>query len=117
MYATGKIDYVESPTNNIQKTKEFFEQLFGWKFTDFGPDYTAYNDGRMRGGFYKAERVAAARSGSVLVVFYTPTLEDSKKKVIRLKGKIVKDIFSFPGGRRFHFLEPGGSEYAIWSDR
>lgn len=33
-----------------------------------------------------------------------------------LGGNIVKPIFAFPGGRRFHFTDPSGNEYAVWSD-
>ncbi len=117
MANTNKIDYIESPTTDIQKTKSFFKQLFGWTFQDFGPDYTAYDDGYMKGGFYKSETVASIGTGSVLVVFYSTELETYKEKIIHLGGNITKDIFSFPGGRRFHFTEPGGSEFAIWSDK
>ena len=116
MDASNKIDYIETPTKDIQKTKAFFEQLFGWKFQDFGPDYIAYNDGRMAGGFYKSEVVASVASGSTLTVFYVKNLEDYEKKVVVLGGTIVKEIFSFPGGRRFHFTDPGSSEFAIWSE-
>jgi len=116
MDASNKIDWIETPTKDIQKTKTFFEQLFGWKFQDFGPDYTAFNDGRLGGGFYKSDIVASVASGSTLTVFYTKKLEELEKKVAELGGTIVKKIFSFPGGRRFHFSDPGGSEYAIWSE-
>ncbi|HXV28202.1 MAG TPA: VOC family protein [bacterium] len=117
MDTSGKIDYIEIRTKDLQKTKTFFQQLFGWKFQDYGPDYTAFDDGRMKGGFYPARSVASVAAGSTLVVFYTPSLEDYEKKVVNLGGKIVKAIFSFPGGRRFHFTDPGGSEFALWSDK
>jgi len=117
MDAENKIDYIESPTKDIQKTKKFFEELFGWTFQDFGSDYTSYYDGRIRGGFYKAETTTSMKAGSVLVVFYTPTLEVIQEKVTQLGGAIVKDIFSFPGGRRFHFTDPGTGEFAVWSDK
>ena len=86
------------------------------KFQDFGLDYISFNDGRMAGGFYKSETVASVASGSVLTVFYTKRLEEYEKKIAELGGAIVKNIFSFPGGRRFHFTDPGGSEFAIWSE-
>jgi predicted enzyme related to lactoylglutathione lyase len=38
-------------------------------------------------------------------------------KVAASGGTIVKEIFSFPGGRRFHFTDPSGNELAIWSDK
>lgn len=113
---TNQIDYIETPTRDIQATKTFFQQLFGWQFQDFGPDYIAFNDGRMAGGFYESEVVASVAGGSALTVFYAKDLEAYCAKVKELGGCIVKDIFSFPGGRRFHFTDPGGSEFAIWSE-
>ena len=117
MDASNKIDYIEIQTKDLKASKAFFEKLFGWEFTDFGPEYSSFDDGRMRGGFYPSKSVASAASGSTLVVFYTPTLEKLEKKVVELDGKIIKEIFFFPGGRRFHFTDPGGGEFAIWSDQ
>jgi predicted enzyme related to lactoylglutathione lyase len=117
MDATNKIDYIELPTLNPEATKAFFTQLLGWKFEDYGPEYTSFADGRIAGGFYRADRPARVENGSVLVVLYHPRLEEVRQRVLDLGGLIGKDIFSFPGGRRFHFTEPGGSELAIWSDK
>lgn len=116
MDASNKIDYIETPSKDISATKVFFEKLFGWTFQDFGPDYIAFNDGRMAGGFYKSEKVASTAAGSTLTVFYTKELEALEQKVKELGGSVVKAIYSFPGGRRFHFTDPGGSEFAIWSE-
>lgn len=116
MDASNKIDYIETPSKDIPATKVFFEKLFGWTFQDFGPDYIAFNDGRMAGGFYKSEKVASTAAGSTLTVFYTKELEALEQKVKELGGSVVKAIYSFPGGRRFHFTDPGGSEFAIWSE-
>lgn len=117
MDATNQIDYVELPTLNPEATKAFFGQLLGWKFEDYGPDYTSFSDGRIGGGFYRAGRPARVENGSALVVLYHPRLEEVRQRVLDLGGLIVKEIFSFPGGRRFHFTEPGGSELAAWSDK
>jgi predicted enzyme related to lactoylglutathione lyase len=110
----GKIDYVEFQGKDIDGTKKFFEELFGWKFTDYGPDYTSFEDGRIAGGFAKSDKRSTIASGGVLIVFYHPRLEEVRQRVIDLGGKITKDIFSFPGGRRFHFTEPSGNECAVW---
>ncbi|MEY2480720.1 MAG: uncharacterized protein QOI04_1647 [Verrucomicrobiota bacterium] len=111
------IDYIEMPSRDLGGTKKFFGALFDWKFQDYGPDYAAFDDGRMAGGFFKSERTATTAEGAPLVVLHQTDLEESRKKVIELGGKITKEIFEFPGGRRFHFLEPGGGEFAIWSDK
>lgn len=111
------IDYVELPSSNLQQTKEFFTELFGWKFVDWGDDYCSFNDGRLDGGFYKSNATSTTKNGSVLLVFYSEELEHAVGRVENAGGKIVKPIFSFPGGRRFHFTDPNGNEFAIWSDK
>src|SRR5574341_1712102 len=108
----ARIDYVEMAATSIEKTKRFYQDVFGWKFTDYGPDYTSFEDGRLTGGFYKAE---SARAGSILVVMFAVDLAAAEKRVRAAGGKIVKPIFSFPGGRRFHFADPSGNELAVWS--
>lgn len=110
------IDYIEAPSRNLEEMKRFFSALFGWSFVDYGPDYASFDDGRMTGGFFKSEKTADVDSGAPLVVFYHGQLEKMQKKVVDLEGKITRGIFEFPGGRRFHFLEPGGGEFAIWSE-
>ena len=110
------MDYIEFPVKDIEATKTFFNELFGWEFTDYGPDYISFNDGRTDGGFYKADTVAKVETGSVLVVVYAEELEPLLEKVKQLSGHINKDIYDFPGGRRFHFLDPNGNEYAVWSE-
>lgn len=116
MPAHEKIDYVEFPSCNLAETKAFFERAFGWEFEDFGPEYTAFSKQGLDGGFFQSEQHAATENGSALIVFYSQTLEDTLQKVKDAGGNIVKPIFSFPGGRRFHFTEPSGNEFAVWSD-
>ena len=91
--------------------------MLGWAFTDYGPDYTAFQDGRIAGGFLRSEKASLTSSGASLPVIYTETLEQTKVDAVRLGAKITRDIFSFPGGRRFQFTEPGRSEFAVWSDQ
>ncbi|MDQ6623698.1 MAG: VOC family protein [Verrucomicrobiota bacterium] len=116
MSTANQIDYIEFQAADLAATRKFFEQLLGWKFTDYGPDYTSFNDGRISGGFARAQKHSTLESGGVLVVFYHPELEKIHDRVRELGGKITADIFSFPGGRRFHFTEPSGNECAIWSE-
>jgi uncharacterized protein len=108
----NRIDYVELPAKDIAATKLFYETVFGWKFEDYGPDYTSFHDGRLGGGFEK--RDTAARG--LLLVIYSTELAGMQKKIENAGGKIVKATFSFPGGRRFHFVDPTGNELAVWSD-
>ena len=110
-----KINYVELPAQNIPATKHFFESAFNWTFQDYGPEYTAFTDQGLAGGFYQSDLVSTTQSGSALIVFLSTDLEASQEKVTAAGGKIVKAIFSFPGGRRFHFIEPSGNEFAVWS--
>tara|TARA_R110002072_G_scaffold146119_1_gene292962 strand:- start:325 stop:675 length:351 start_codon:yes stop_codon:yes gene_type:complete len=111
-----KINYVELPAQNIAATKAFFTKAFGWSFQDYGPEYCAIQDAGLDGGFYHADLKASQAEGSALVVLYSDHLEDSLKAVQEAGGTIIKDIFSFPGGRRFHFTEPSGNEFAIWGE-
>jgi uncharacterized protein len=104
------IDYIEFGATDIAATKRFYTACFGWKFTDYGPDYTAFEDGRLSGGFTKEAKTGSAP----LVVLYASELERARAAVLAEHGRIVRDIFSFPGGRRFHFLDPNGNELAVW---
>lgn len=110
-----KLNYVEFPATNIPATKLFFEKAFGWSFEDFGPDYTAFTDQGIDGGFYKSDLTATAANGSALLVLLSNNLELSQANVELAGGKVTKPIFSFPGGRRFEFTEPSGNELAVWS--
>ncbi len=111
-----KINYVELPASNLLETKEFFNHAFGWSFQDFGPEYSAFSSQGLDGGFYKADLASLTSNGAALIVFYSNDLEVTLEKIEKAKGIIVKPIFSFPGGRRFHFKEPSGNEFAVWSD-
>lgn len=111
-----KINYVEYPSRDLASTKRFFREAFGWTFEDYGPDYAAFSDQGLDGGFFSSELAARTDQGSALVVFYSDRLEDTLAKVQAAGGEVVKPIFAFPGGRRFHFTEPGGNEFAVWSE-
>ncbi len=111
-----KINYVEFPAKDIEAVKSFFVAAFGWSFTDYGPEYTSFSNEGLDGGFYRADLAASTANGSALVVFYSKELEKTQAKIEDAGGSIVKPIFSFPGGRRFHFADPNGNEYAVWSE-
>lgn len=111
-----KINYVEFPSRDIQKTRDFFKSVFAWSFTDYGPDYIAFSNEGLNGGFFKTDKHCTTDNGSALIVFYSRDLEATQSKIEKADGTIVKPIFKFPGGRRFHFADPNGNEYAVWSD-
>ena len=113
MRAENRIDYVEIPVTDLPKAREFFTALFGWSFQDWGEDYMSFNDGRMDGGFRRSEEVAPTTG--VLVVFFSTDLDRDFERVQELGAVISQSIFPFPGGRRFHFVDPTGTEYAIWA--
>lgn len=112
-----KINYVEFPAKDIEATKEFFTSAFGWSFVDYGAEYTAFSNEGLDGGFYKAELNSSTKNGAALIVFYSNNLNATQEKVEKSKGVIIKKIFSFPGGQRFHFTDPNGNEFAVWSDK
>lgn len=115
MNVENQINYVEIPATDLKKARDFFEAMFGWEFTEWGPDYLSFNDGRLDGGLRGSDIPAPAHG--VLLVFYSDDLERDLERVQQLGASISEDIFSFPGGRRFHFVDPVGNEFAIWSEK
>lgn len=111
-----KINYVEFPAKNIGAAKTFFAAVFGWSFVDYGPEYAAFSDVGIDGGFFQSDLSASTEKGSALIVFYSNNLEQTQSKIESAGGSILKPIFSFPGGYRFHFADPNNNEYAVWSD-
>lgn len=116
MTKNNKINYIEIPAKNIGATKAFFSEVFGWSFVDYGPDYCSFAAQGVDGGFFKSDLVVSTKNGSPLIVLYSNSLEKTQEKISKANGKIIKDIFSFPGGRRFHFSDPNGNEFAVWSE-
>lgn len=106
------VDYVEFVVPDLGKARTFYGDVFGWTFEDYGPEYLAFDDGRLAGGF----RPGTPVQGSTLVILYTKTLEAMRDAVVAGGGTITEDIFSFPGGRRFQFRDPCGNDLAIWTD-
>ncbi len=111
-----KINYIELPAKDFDAAKKFFSTVFGWTFTDYGPEYLAFSNAGLEGGFFKSNLNSSTINGSTLIIFYSEELENTKSKIEKAGGKIIKPIFSFPGGKRFHFTDPNGNEFAVWSD-
>ena len=115
MTQNNKINYIEIPAQNIVATKAFFSDVFGWSFVDYGPEYCSFTAQGVDGGFFKSDLVVSTKNGSPLIVLYSNDLEATQNKIEQAGGKIIKPTFSFPGGRRFHFNDPNGNEFALWS--
>lgn len=111
--SNNRIDYVEFVVADISRSTAFYGDAFGWTFTHYGPSYTAFSDGRLEGGFTTE---GAVRPGGPLVILFADDLEDTLRRVESTGGKIVRPIFDFPGGRRFHFEDPDGYELAVWAE-
>ena len=107
------ISYVEFKAKDLEKIKIFYTSSFDWTFKDYGPAYPAFSESGLRGGFEKTENDIV---NGALIVLYHKNLNVIKNKIIDSGGEISKDIFSFPGGRRFHFVDPSKNELAVWSD-
>lgn len=112
-----KVNYIEFPAKDITATKCFFTQVFGWSFQDFGPDYTAFSNQGIDGGFFKSRLSSSTDNGAALVVFYSSDIISTLDKIKNAGGIITRDTYNFPGGRRFHFTEPSGNEFSVWSDK
>jgi len=117
MSEENRIDYLEIPARDLPKAKAFFTELFGWQFEDYGPEYCSFSDGNIGGGFFRSDLHSSTSGGACLIVIYNADLEKAVSKVTELGGTVTKEIYSFPGGQRFHFTDPNDNEYAIWSDK
>ncbi|MCR9937619.1 VOC family protein [Vibrio antiquarius] len=116
MHQHEKLNYVEFGSTNINATKQFFERTFDWTFIDYGPEYSAFSGQGLDGGFFKSEFANQTANGGALLVFYSSDIQATQIKVEQHGGKIIRPIFEFPGGCRFHFTEPSGNEFAVWSE-
>ncbi|MDO5605852.1 MAG: VOC family protein [Paracoccus sp. (in: a-proteobacteria)] len=105
-----KIDYIELTSPDMPATKDFFAAAFGWGFNDYGPEYQELTGAGLSGG------IASGAVAPPLVILKTDDLEAALARVTAAGGEITKAIFDFPGGQRFHFREPGGTEMAVWTE-
>lgn len=112
MREDGKLDYLELPGGALPQTKAFYGEAFGWTFVDYGPTYAAFEQG-LDGGF---DADAGEATPQPLPVLYAQDLEAMQARVEAAGGVVVRSIYAFPGGRRFHFRDPAGTELAVWSE-
>ncbi len=114
MHTHHALDYVEFTVRDLAEAKRFYTAAFGWAFTDYGPTYAGIQGpDREVGGFAEAETL---RTGGPLVILYSDDLEASVRAVEAAGGTVSTPPFAFPGGRRFHFLDPSGNELAVWAE-
>ena len=109
-----QIDNIELNVGDIARSKAFYGSTFGWTFVDYGPTYTEFSDGRLTGGFTTGEPV---RPGGPLIILYADNLAETQRRLKALGAVLTREIFSFPGGNRFHFTDPDGYELAVWTDQ
>ena len=108
-----KLDYIEFPSTDRAATSAFFRAAFGWGQISYGPDYDALTEAGLDGGVDQApEKVAAT-----MAIVRTEDLETAERRVLAAGGLITRPQFDYPGGRRFHFREPGGNEMAVYIAR
>ena len=116
MSTHNKIDLIEFPTQSqeeLEKTTQFFTEVFGWQYKDWGGVYRDTPDSGTMSGVIAAEQ---GKPKMPFAVVYVNDLEAAKERVIKAGGTIILDIYSFPGGRRFHFADPSGNELGVWSE-
>lgn len=109
------INYIEFPMTKNAETKAFYSSVFGWAFTDWGPSYISFSGAGIDGGFDGTGEAQAGKPG-VLVVLYAKNLKQVLVDVEKAGAKILKPVYDFPGGARFHFEDPNGNELAVWSE-
>ncbi|HYM33864.1 MAG TPA: VOC family protein [Steroidobacteraceae bacterium] len=111
------IDYIELPATNatqLAQAKAFYASTFGWKYQDWGDEYSDTQSSGVNSGLNAG---TDHRPRAPLPVVYADDLTEVRSNILANHGKVTREIFSFPGGRRFHFLDPAGNELAVWSDK
>lgn len=110
------INYIEMPTSDIEATKAFYGSAFGWTFQDWAPTYVGFAGAGIEGGFEQDADGRQPSTDGALVILYSADLAASERAVTTAGGTISRPAFDFPGGKRFHFLDPSGNELGVWSE-
>ncbi len=105
----SRINFVELPTSDLAASRRFYSDAFGLSFTDFGPTYSCTMTGDVDLGL---QADSAEATAGTLAVIEADDLEGALEAVKKAGGTITRSVFAFPGGRRFHFRDPGGNELA-----
>jgi predicted enzyme related to lactoylglutathione lyase len=112
----NQINYVEFPAASIEAhaaAKKFYGDVFGWSYQSWGDDYSDTKDSGVGSGINASSDHKISKP---LVVLFAKDLEAVRARAIKAGGKISRDIFAFPGGRRFQYVDPAGNELGVWSD-
>lgn len=105
-----KIDYIEFYSIELEAIQDFFAKACGWGFVEYGPDYRDIQCAGIGGGIERSE------SKAPLIVLRSDDLQAAYDQLCAAGAEITKGIFKFPGGRRFEFREPGGTDMAVWAE-
>ena len=113
-----KINYVEFATTDLERSKKFYGEVFGWSFVDYGPDYASFTGASagVDGGFYRSADVPQQVKTAPLIVLYSADLKKTEAAIVSAGGTVVVPTFEYPGGRRFHFSDGAGNILAVWSE-
>lgn len=114
MTKPDRLDYIELAVTDMENAKAFYSAVFGWTFVDYGPTYSSFSEEHIDGGL-SMERTPAPVGSGTLVVFYSNNIVAAEARVLAAGGKLTKELFDFPGGRRFQFTDPCGNEFAFWT--
>ncbi len=109
------INYIEFPLVDASGTQVFYAEAFGWSFQAWGHKYLSFSGAGIDGGFNGEDQTPVQRPGA-LVILYADDLSRTLRAVKAAGGEILRDIYAFPGGQRFHFADPNGNELAVWSE-
>ena len=109
----NQIDNIEFPFPDREaliESRKFYQQVFGWQYQEWGPEYLDTGDSGVASGLTVDQRQHP------LIIIYTDNIEQALATVKQAGGEITQELFNFPGGRRFQFKDPAGNELAFWSE-
>lgn len=106
-----EITMIEFPSTSMPATVDFLATVCGWEPTLYGESYADLTGGGIEVG---VQGDAHEQSPAPLLVIRVADLDEARGRVEAAHGEVTFGPFDFPGGRRFHFREPGGNEMAMW---
>ncbi|MDJ1370343.1 VOC family protein [Gulosibacter molinativorax] len=111
------IDYIELFSVDLDSARTFYEDVFGWQFTEYGPDYLGIKSPLGKGEIGGIAGGRKPTHGGPLVLLFSEDLDATETNIVANGGNITKAPYEFPGGRRLHFRDPCGNELGVWSER